>query len=128
MTGAKMNHVGATIRKLRKQRGWTQEELAHLAQVDTSYLGQIERMQRSPTIGILVKIADALGVDCSALLTEVRRVHASRLGEDDSDEVLKRIADELTGKSRDEQLLYYKLFKLLQEIVASAANRKSQEN
>lgn len=54
--------VGSQIRNLRQERGISQEKLALIAGVNTSYVGQIERGIRSPTIDMLDKIAQALEV------------------------------------------------------------------
>lgn len=54
--------VGSQIRNLRQERGISQEKLALIAGINTSYVGQIERGIRSPTIDMLDKIAQALEV------------------------------------------------------------------
>lgn len=113
MTGQRKNHVGTNIRMLRQQRRWTQEELAYHAQIDTSYLGQIERMQRSPTIGIIERIADALEVDCHMLLTVVRGNYSEKEGAYNTIDIPRRIALELKDTSPSEQIVYYKMLKLL---------------
>lgn len=53
---------GARIRTLRKQRGWSQEELASRAGVHPTYLGGIERGERNPALENITAIARALGV------------------------------------------------------------------
>ncbi|RAU91044.1 helix-turn-helix domain-containing protein [Paenibacillus sp. YN15] len=55
--------VGEVIRDLRKQRGLSQEKLALKAGINTSYMGQIERAEKSPTLDTLEKIAVALDVE-----------------------------------------------------------------
>jgi len=55
--------VAANIRRKRHDREWTQEELAHRAELSTRYVGKIERGHVSPTINVLGRIADALGID-----------------------------------------------------------------
>jgi transcriptional regulator with XRE-family HTH domain len=55
--------VGGNIRRLRDARAWTIEELAHLASIDSSYLGKIELGKKNPTIKKLVAISTALDVD-----------------------------------------------------------------
>lgn len=62
--------VGANIRKLRKRRGLSQEELALDAEIDLTYLGGIERGRRNPSLLVLVRIADQLGVHPSKLLQD----------------------------------------------------------
>ena len=62
--------VGANIRKLRVRRKLSQEQLAHDAEIDLTYLGGIERGKRNPSLLVLVRIADQLGVHPTKLLAE----------------------------------------------------------
>ena len=61
--------LGRRIRSLRSQKGWTQEQLGAEAEVAVNYkfLGEIERGQQNPSFNVLIKIADALGVDLMEL-------------------------------------------------------------
>lgn len=59
--------VGENIRDLRKQRGLSQEKLAFKAGINTSYMGQVERAEKSATIDSLEKIANALDVELGQL-------------------------------------------------------------
>ncbi|WP_418498641.1 helix-turn-helix domain-containing protein [Flagellimonas sp.] len=54
----------------RKKKGLTQEELAHLAGIDRTYIGYIENSKHNLTLGMLIKIADALGIECQDLLVK----------------------------------------------------------
>lgn len=54
--------VGANIRHFRKERGLTQEQLAHNANLDLRYLGGIERGEHNPTVAVLGCLAEALDV------------------------------------------------------------------
>ena len=56
---------GAAVRALRSARGTAQESLAHLAGIERSHLGKIERGQHMPTLAAIFKIAAAL--DCSTM-------------------------------------------------------------
>lgn len=62
--------VGQRIRKLRRARGFTQQELGEYADLNYKFLGEIERGIQNPTIQTLYKIANALGTE----LNEVVRV------------------------------------------------------
>ncbi len=61
--------VGANLRRLRQRRGLSLEKLAHLSGVSRAMLGQIELGQSAPTINVLWKIARALEVTFSALIS-----------------------------------------------------------
>jgi transcriptional regulator with XRE-family HTH domain len=61
--------VGANLRKLRVRRGLSLERLARRSAVSRAMLGQIELGQSTSTISLLWKVARALGVTFSALIT-----------------------------------------------------------
>ena len=60
--------LGTNVRKHRLARGWSQEELAFRAGLKRSYLSDIERGHRNPTVRALGRIAAALDVSCGDLL------------------------------------------------------------
>jgi transcriptional regulator with XRE-family HTH domain len=60
--------VARNVRRLRNERGLTQEELSALAGINRNYTGMIEREQRSPTVDMLEKLAKALEIDPVVLL------------------------------------------------------------
>lgn len=60
--------VGRNIRRLREERGLTQEQVAFEAQIDLTYLGGIERGRRNPSLLVIVRIAGALSVHPADLL------------------------------------------------------------
>jgi transcriptional regulator with XRE-family HTH domain len=64
--------LGQNVRRLRKARAVTQEDLVADVGHDMRYLGGIERGQENPTIAVVASIAKALGVHLSVLLIEPR--------------------------------------------------------
>lgn len=54
---------GRNLRSIRKERGYSQERLAHDSEIDRSYLGKVERGQVNLTIEKLYKLAECL--ECS---------------------------------------------------------------
>lgn len=60
--------VAKRIRHMRRQQGLSMSALAEKAGFTKSYLSQIENLKREPTIGTLVSIAHALGVDVFEIL------------------------------------------------------------
>jgi len=59
---------GKQLRKLRYEKDWTQEELADRAGLHSTYIGQIERGVRNPSLVNLYKLAKALKVSAGKLL------------------------------------------------------------
>ncbi|UNU23973.1 helix-turn-helix domain-containing protein [Microcoleus vaginatus] len=64
----KLKIFGEQVRKLRKARGLSQEELAELAELHRNYIGGIERGERNVALLNMVRLAKALGVSLSELL------------------------------------------------------------
>lgn len=58
---------GKQLRELRLKKGWTQEELADKAGMHFTYIGQIERGVRNPSLINLHKLAKALGISAGKL-------------------------------------------------------------
>lgn len=54
--------LGAAVRQLRQERGWTQEELAEAAGLHMTYVSDLERGSRTPGLAIQKRVGDALGV------------------------------------------------------------------
>ena len=60
--------LGANVRHHRKLKGMTQERLALDAGMERSYVSDLERGMRNPSVRALGKLAEALGVDPKVLL------------------------------------------------------------
>jgi len=54
--------LGNNLRRLRAERGWTQEELADRTQLTARYIGKTEHAQAAATVDVLEKLAGAFGV------------------------------------------------------------------
>lgn len=65
----KSNRFGDAVRKTRTAAGLTQEALADRAGLDRSYIGGVERGERNPTLSVIVKIAEGLGVTLAELFS-----------------------------------------------------------
>jgi len=61
----------ANVRRLRKERGLTQERLAELADLHMTDIARIETQGRDPGVKVLAKIAHGLSVPTSELLEGV---------------------------------------------------------
>ena len=60
--------LGVNVRHHRKLKGMSQERLALDAGMERSYVSDLERGQRNPSVRALGRLASALGVEPSALL------------------------------------------------------------
>lgn len=66
--------VGRNLRRERRAAGLTQEELAYRTGLDRTYLSDIERGIRNPTVLWLQDIASALSIHPAVLLVEEHEV------------------------------------------------------
>ncbi len=64
--------VGRRIRYYLLKRGWSQEKLAEMADMDRTYVGRIERGEKNIGIENLVRLAKTLGVRVAGLVKELR--------------------------------------------------------
>jgi transcriptional regulator with XRE-family HTH domain len=71
--------VGKNLRRLRTERGLSLEKLAQASGVSRAMLGQVELGQSAPTINVLWKIARAVDVPFSALITSSQATGAKLL-------------------------------------------------
>ena len=60
--------LAQNMRSARKMRGWSQEDLAHESGIHRTYISDLERAARNPTISIVEKIAAALGLSAADLI------------------------------------------------------------
>lgn len=66
--GNDIKRLGKVLRELRKERGFSQEELADAAAIHPTYVSQVERGLKSPTMRMLGKLAKALGASPSKIM------------------------------------------------------------
>ena len=66
--------VGRNVRALRHERGLSQEQLAHEAELDVTYLRGIERGRRNPSLLVMARVSTALQVSPVRLLEVVQGV------------------------------------------------------
>lgn len=64
---------GEVIRAERSKLGIAQDRFALLANVDRSYYGKLERGERQPSLGLMLRIARTLGVPASDLVAQVEK-------------------------------------------------------
>ncbi|MBI5327956.1 MAG: helix-turn-helix transcriptional regulator [Deltaproteobacteria bacterium] len=54
--------IGKRLREIRFSKGLTQKTMAQMAGVDYTYIGKIERAEQLPSLGVLIKISEALSL------------------------------------------------------------------
>ena len=57
-----LEKIGKRIRQARTERKLSQEELAELSKLSSTYIGRLERGEKTPSIDTLVTLADSLQV------------------------------------------------------------------
>ena len=68
---------GAVVRAARTEDGIAQETLAHMAGIERSHMGKIERGEHMPTLALVLKIARALSRSAGELMLETEARLAS---------------------------------------------------
>lgn len=69
--------LGEELRKAREQAHLSQEKLAFEAGVHRTYVSMLERNKKSPTLDVLFRLCNALGLPASELINRVERAQAS---------------------------------------------------
>ena len=70
--------VGINLQRLRRDKGWSQEDLAFESGLHRTYVSGIERGVRNPTVLILERLARTFGVAPAELLAERRKAAGRR--------------------------------------------------
>lgn len=98
-------NYGERLRSLRRERGFTQEEVALRAEITTSYYGQLERGTANPSVSMLEKICAVMSISISDIFTDS---DTNLLA---VDELSMQILYQLNGKSDEEKELVLALIK-----------------
>lgn len=97
---------GARIREYRILRGISQEQLALRANINVSFLGQIERGGKKPTIDTIDKLLTALDVPYTDFFD-----FDIPANEGSSPDIIDKIIYELNGRAIDDQQLIYDIMR-----------------
>lgn len=95
--------VGARIRQYRLQKKLSQEKLAELSDLNTVYIGVIERGEKNPSIEILYKISKGLGINICDLLKNIDET------ESDIDKYPQMMYSLMLELDKNEQKIIYDL-------------------
>lgn len=63
-----LRKVGKRVASIRKDKGYTQEEVCTELEMDKPYLSSIENGRQNPTLLTLLKLAEAMGVEVKEFL------------------------------------------------------------
>lgn len=66
-------NFGVLVRRLRSEKGYSQERFAEVCRIDRSYMGMIERGEINVTLAMVVKLARGLEVSVVDLFLEFQR-------------------------------------------------------
>lgn len=103
-------YIGKKIKEYRKIKDLTQENLGEKAGLHYTYIGQVERGEKEPSLKSLIKIAEALGVGVDKLLINYD------LSSDASIQI-SNITDLLLKRDEKELEMIYTLLKNLTNIL-----------
>lgn len=70
--------LAANIRRMRKQRGWTQDDLAAAAKIEQAAISLMENRRANPTLLMLETIATALEIDFADLFAPAAKARRTR--------------------------------------------------
>lgn len=65
--------MGQAVKRLRRQKKWSQEYLSFKSGLDRTYIGGLERGERNATIGTLTTISKALNITLFQLVEEASK-------------------------------------------------------
>jgi transcriptional regulator with XRE-family HTH domain len=69
-----LEQFSMVLRQLREERGLSQEQLAERADLNRSYLGEVERGRAVPSIVTVSKLAGALDIRLSSMIARCEHV------------------------------------------------------
>lgn len=116
--------LGRRIARLRKDKAWSQEELAERSSITTSYLARIETGMRRPTLEVLQKIASSLEAPVWRILADERH----SLEERDWQGSARRLANAIRRLDTDDLELLAALAERIGDESASPRLRAAEQS
>jgi transcriptional regulator with XRE-family HTH domain len=77
---AALRMLGRRVRQLRKQRGWSQENLAEAANLHENYVSRLETGRQEPGLFVLLRLCRAFQLPPAELLDDFTIASLRRLG------------------------------------------------
>lgn len=109
------NELGKIIKKLRKLKGYTQQQTAELADIDDKHLSKIENGIHKPTYQTLIKLSKVLNFDLSDMSTDDPVLMPSFLFNNTAYQKSLKILQ--SSESEAEVEHYYEILKLVHKII-----------
>lgn len=100
------NLLGKRIREERQKLNLTQEKIAESIDISDSYIGQIERGERSLTLDTLVRLANKLGVTIDYLLQD-------SMGQVTNDQTVNQFSQIIHGRSPKQKQMALDVIKMM---------------
>ena len=119
-TGYSNCTVGQKIKELRTAKGWTQAKLAKLSDCHRTYIGQLERGEKSATLESIKKIANALNVSLPALFENLNTGNSAA-----AENIPQKCYEFLLKKSREEQKQIFEILTAFDKHEQFKKNRKN---
>lgn len=94
--------IGQRIRNQRIHKGYSQEQLAELANCHPTYIGQLERGEKNATLESVQKIANALKIPLSQLFEKIEDVN-------EEDNIPLKCYELFASKNRNDQQTLYQI-------------------
>ena len=88
--------LGRRIKSLRRARGYTQEQLAEIIDINPKYLSSVERGEENPTLDLFLRLAKGLKVDLYEIFQFAH--------EGDTPRRLRKKLESLVSAAKDEDL------------------------
>ncbi|MED4206658.1 helix-turn-helix transcriptional regulator [Neobacillus mesonae] len=66
-------YAGEAIRRLREAQGMIQEELAHYSKLDRSFISDLERNVKTPSLSTIFKLAKGLKMEPEEVVKEIKK-------------------------------------------------------
>ncbi len=63
-------NIGKRLKEIRQEKGLSQKELSEKSGVAQSHISNIERDNKNPTVGVLMKLSEALDEDLTKIISE----------------------------------------------------------
>jgi len=118
----KIKTLGTRIRQERKRVNLTLEELADLVGISTSFMGYIERNEKSPSLETVNQLAKALRVPCADLF----RTEEIATAHDPVDAAAKAFALLIAGQTENQIVIILNFVKMYVKTIAGNASKRAR--